>query len=193
MIDVNNLDVDRLKVTLLSPPKGRIGPSEFQTAALILIGVTFVLNLLPITGVSVLGMIGGLLSLVLIYPWVCIWVKRLHDAGKAWWYFLIVIVAYAVINSIAAQIVASMIVGDLTQAMMEAQTMEELMQAPQAMAQKVALPSAILSALIAFGLVFAANKLLPSDAEANKFGPPTSEGASGAAEAANAEDDASSE
>ena len=56
---------------------GRIGQKDFWLGFLIVFVASIVLGLIPI-----LGQIAGLL---LIYPTVCLYSKRLHDFGKTGW------------------------------------------------------------------------------------------------------------
>ncbi len=66
---------------------GRIGRKDFCIGAVALIGVGVLANLLPI--------VGPLVSLVLIVPWTCLLVKRLHDFGRSGWLVLIALVPAA--------------------------------------------------------------------------------------------------
>jgi uncharacterized membrane protein YhaH (DUF805 family) len=79
--------------TMLNP-QGRIGPVTFRNAATILIAIGAILTLLPLALPALTAL--SLVSVVLIYPWVVIWVKRLHDAGKSGWMFVIVLVLYLI-------------------------------------------------------------------------------------------------
>ena len=56
---------------------GRISRQTFWIGALILLGIGVVLGWIPI--------LGWLISLALIYCWVCLYSKRLHDFGKSGW------------------------------------------------------------------------------------------------------------
>jgi len=56
---------------------GRIGQKDFWIGFAILFVAGIVLNFIP-----VIGQIAGIL---LIYPWVCVYSKRLHDMGKTGW------------------------------------------------------------------------------------------------------------
>ena len=56
---------------------GRIGQKDFWIGFLILLVAGFILNVIP-----VIGQIAGIL---LLYPWVCLYSKRLHDFGKTGW------------------------------------------------------------------------------------------------------------
>ena len=60
---------------------GRIGRGEFWTGFLILFVLGIVVHFIPV--------IGQIIAIVLIYPWVCLFSKRLHDMGKSGWLQLI--------------------------------------------------------------------------------------------------------
>lgn len=62
---------------VLFSPNGRIGQQEYWIGILILIAANIVAGFIPFLGV--------LISLFLIYVGVCIYGKRLHDAGKTAW------------------------------------------------------------------------------------------------------------
>jgi uncharacterized membrane protein YhaH (DUF805 family) len=67
--------------TLLLSPEGRIGRKDFWLGALILIAAWMVSH--------VAHVFAPILWLLLIYPWVCVYAKRLHDFGKSAWLVLI--------------------------------------------------------------------------------------------------------
>lgn len=56
---------------------GRIGQKDFWIGFLILFIAGLILGMIPI--------LGQILQLVLIYLWVCLYSKRLHDFGKTGW------------------------------------------------------------------------------------------------------------
>ena len=56
---------------------GRIGQKDFWIGFLILFVAGFILGMIPLLGM--------LISIALIYPWVCLYSKRLHDFGKTGW------------------------------------------------------------------------------------------------------------
>ena len=67
--------------TLFLTADGRIGKRDFWIGFAILFGVGFVLGMIPV--------IGQLVSIALIFPWVCLYAKRLHDMGKTGWLMLV--------------------------------------------------------------------------------------------------------
>jgi len=155
---------------VLFNPQGRISPAAFQRAALILIGIGFVLNILPAISLA-LGMLSTL-GLLLIYPWVVIWVKRLHDAGQSGWLFLAVLVAWFIVGWIVSMIVFTLFAGNAAVSASGAQDFSAMMQQMSSASRATAVPNAIAGALIAFGFVWGANMLLKSQPEANQYGPP---------------------
>jgi uncharacterized membrane protein YhaH (DUF805 family) len=84
--------------------EGRIGRGEFWAGWCILFVVNMVLHFLPV--------IGSLIGLLLIYPWVCVYSKRLHDMGRSGWLQIIptaiffIAVAFMIATSLSAIIQA---------------------------------------------------------------------------------------
>ena len=68
-------------INTLFNPQGRIGPNEFWVGWLILFIGNIVTNFIPIIGFAI--------SIGLIYVGICVYGKRLHDAGKSAWMILI--------------------------------------------------------------------------------------------------------
>ncbi|HEX2561087.1 DUF805 domain-containing protein, partial [Phenylobacterium sp.] len=66
--------------TLFLTADGRIGKRDFWIGFAILFGIGFVAGMIPV--------LGQIISLVLIYPTVCVFSKRLHDFGKTGWLYL---------------------------------------------------------------------------------------------------------
>jgi uncharacterized membrane protein YhaH (DUF805 family) len=65
-----------------------MGRGEFWIGFLILFVLGIVVHLIP-------GL-GQLLAILLIYPWVCLFSKRLHDMGKSGWLQLVVFAIWIV-------------------------------------------------------------------------------------------------
>lgn len=66
---------------VLLNPNGRIAPREFWIGVLILVAGNVLAGVLPA--------VGGLLWLFLIYVGVCVYGKRLHDAGRSAWLHIV--------------------------------------------------------------------------------------------------------
>lgn len=69
--------------------KGRIGQKDFWIGFLILFVAGLVLGLIPV--------LGAIIGLILLYPQVCLFSKRLHDFGKTGWLYLAPIVLSVVL------------------------------------------------------------------------------------------------
>lgn len=168
--------------TVFLNPNGRLGPADFQKSALILIGISFVLSILP--AISLAFSFLGIIGLLLIYPWVCLWSKRLHDAGQSGWMTLVVVLVWIVVGWITGSIVGMMFAGDVAASMSGAdpQDFGSMMSAITQASRATIIPSAIVNAGVAVGFVYVANMILKSDPGDNQYGPPpgsTIEGQSG--------------
>ncbi|WP_312812079.1 DUF805 domain-containing protein [Brevundimonas sp.] len=60
---------------------GRMRRQHFWISVLIIFGISLLTSWIPL--------LGGLIGLALIYPNVCITIKRLHDMGKSGWFTLV--------------------------------------------------------------------------------------------------------
>jgi uncharacterized membrane protein YhaH (DUF805 family) len=160
-------------VKLFLSPKGRIGPSAFMQGAIILIVIGFVLNAAPAL-LPGLATPLGLVSLLFIWPWISIWIKRLHDAGQSGWMILLVVLVYFILAMIANQVVFSFLGIDQMAAIKAAMGGDTALATELTEKAKAAtLPISVVSAVISFVYIFIVNKLLKSDPEENQFGGPT--------------------
>jgi len=156
---------------LLFSPSGRINPSEFMRGAIILIVIGLLLSLPGILGMKSLDAILGIISIALIYPWVVIWIKRYHDAGKSGWMCLIPIVIFCILLVI---VTALMLGGEISQmfemASSGASQAEQQEASEQIMSGKQ-LPVALASTAVSAAIAFMFNSLIKRDAHENQFGP----------------------
>ena len=68
---------------LLFSPNGSISSSEMIKGGVILVAIGVLLGLAPVLGLPKgITTILGLVSYVLIVPWVFLWIKRYRDAGQ---------------------------------------------------------------------------------------------------------------
>ncbi|WP_296817799.1 DUF805 domain-containing protein [Brevundimonas sp.] len=74
--------------TLFLDANGRIGKKDFWIGFLILFVAGIILNFVPV--------IGQIAAILLIYPWICLYSKRLHDFGKSGWLVIVPVVAMIV-------------------------------------------------------------------------------------------------
>jgi len=161
--------------------QGRIGHEEFNKGAVILLAIHF-FGWLAWFGGLAMGVIAGLLSFVLVYCWICLFAKRLHDAGKSGWIYLPIFALFLFGVWILTNIFVAMFAPEIVDINKEYQqailgrpeTMEdikEMFKLIERMYQKAAIPMAIsflpTGALIAFGV----NARLRSDPNDNQYGP----------------------
>lgn len=69
-------------VDILFNPNGRIRASEFWRGVIILIGLGVITQVAALYGPPALAIASLLVQLVMIYMYVCVFGKRLHDSGK---------------------------------------------------------------------------------------------------------------
>lgn len=168
-------------LNLLFSPTGRINAAAFLKASYVLIALGFIINCMPAISYELSSLI-NLLGLVLIWCWVVIFVKRLHDANKSGWVSLAPIIAFVVLLFIASQLVATLFGGDLVKEM-EAASLEAAengsisdimrvtMEYAKPLAQKLAIPSAVSQAVVSLVIVLITNAALKSDPNNNQYGP----------------------
>ena len=148
-------------------PMGRIGPVTFRNAALILIAIGGCLSLVPLVWPS---LILSLISMVLLYPWAALWIKRFHDAGKSGWMFLAVLVPWIAANWAAGYFIGQQF--GMAIAPVPGTTPAEAFAQAAARMQSIAIPTAIASVVIALAFALVINEELKSDPAENAYGSP---------------------
>ncbi len=153
--------------------KGRINGSIFQKGAFILIAIGAVLTLITYF-VPGLTIILSLLSLVLIWPWLALWIKRFHDAGKSGWMSLLALIVWGLFSWVGSLVVNIIkpIDEDMVQEAMTSGNLAAIIEAFTLAARPqffLALASSIIVSLL---VVFLFNAIIKSDPEENQFGNP---------------------
>ena len=168
--------------SLLFSPKGRIDSSEFSKGALILIVINFVLWMSWTLGLGA-GVLSGVVSLILIYMWGCLFAKRFHDSNKSGWLYLLIFIVYIVLFLVLTNMLVTLISPEANELLVKIQGMSQHMDrrdqeaAMQLMAmygplmKMMALPYALASTIAGAILAFGINALLKHDPEDNQFGP----------------------
>ena len=161
-------------LNMLLSPNGRMSSSEFTKAALILIGLGLLLSLPEALGMSKgLSSILGMVSILLLIPWVFIWIKRYHDAGKSGVMCLIPIVVYIILLTVLMMFM----LGDVFSAMFSAasegasqsETQAQMESMVESKTMSLTIASTILSVVVALGF----NAMIKGDPGENQFGPAT--------------------
>ena len=156
---------------LLFSPTGRINPNEFMKGALILILASIILSIPTALGMTgAIPAILGFVSVITIYCWIVLWIKRYHDSGKSGWMCLIPIIVYMIIVIIVIIIYAGDELGAIFAAAAESVDSTEV---EAALDEKINSPIylAIIS-LISLGVAFLFNNMIKQDDHENQFGLP---------------------
>jgi len=160
--------------------QGRISPRTFGQGYIILTGLVVIL--------SVLGLIitpeFSNLQIALFFPYLCVFGKRLHDAGQSAWLWLAILVVWMLMNGIATMVLmqamtpqAYVMYTELAEAMISATAVnpEELQAKAQLVARLSAVPN-LAGYLVSAAIVGFVAYSLRSDPRPNRHGPPTSGG-----------------
>jgi uncharacterized membrane protein YhaH (DUF805 family) len=143
-----------MDISLFLSPKGRIARGPFWIGILVL----FVLNML----LSAIPIVGGAAGLVLLWPQIVLYVKRLHDFGWSGWLWLLPF-------CVSAGCVVFMVLSGGA-ALGTATTPEQLQALILSPAMRT--PLIALEVALAVGLVFLFwVGLTKGAAQANRFGP----------------------
>lgn len=155
-------------------PNGRIGPADFIRAGYILILASTALNMLKILSPALAPLL-ALLSMLLVYPWAMIWIKRLHDGGKKGEGIFLYVLIYFIFLLIGVLIVVFSFVGDRFFEIVNAQISGEISQTEymrqiEILGQELTLPILIASILSSIATLFVGNKIIPNDQGDNQYG-----------------------
>lgn len=156
---------------LLFSPSGRINSGEFLKAALILIAVGFVLNLPSLLGMKAIATPLGLLSYLLAYPWIVIWVKRYHDSGKSGWMCLIPLLVYIVIFLVAMFMALGNEIGQIFELAASGASQAEQEAAAEGMIEGKEMLVGMIGIVASLVVVLLFNALIKHDDHENQFGP----------------------
>lgn len=157
---------------LLFSPSGRIGPSEFIKGVVILIVIAILFAIPNLVGApKALVTALGLLSIVTLWCWIVLWVKRYHDGGKSGWMCLLPIMIYLVVGTVLFGAIFGSDFMEMFQAAMNGATEDEIAELEAAFNAKSGIPVLIGSTVFSFAIAFLFNKMIKQDMHDNQYGP----------------------
>jgi len=158
---------------LLFSPSGRINSGEFMRAVIIILGLSFLLGIPAALGMSgVVPIIASIVSFVLFWCWIAIWIKRYHDGGKSGWMSLIPILIFVVAMMVFVFVYCGTELSAIFQAASEGASKEEQDALGVVLETKMAsFPSLIILTIISAVIAFLFNALIKRDDHENQFGP----------------------
>lgn len=167
---------------LFLEPQGRLAPTPFARGLVLLTGVFMIITVLS----AVVSPSLGPLQVVLIFPYICLFGKRLHDAGLSAWLWLAFLLGYGLVNLVATSaffpvlspqayamqaevqtITVEVLKGGISPIQLEAYT--ERMQ----LFTRLSAVTSVASLLLSSALVGFAAYRMRSDPKPNRHGPPT--------------------
>jgi len=159
--------------SLLFSFKGRINASQLLRGFIVVIIISFILGMIPYFSIDLWWL--SSFGIVLIWPWLALFAKRYHDAGKSGWLALLPLVVSFAINFGVGQVLSKMIPIDTSasEEMAASGDVGGAMTAAIEASMPHIIPGAIAGVVITLAIVFLFNAMIKSDPEENQFGAPT--------------------
>ncbi|MEM0986656.1 MAG: DUF805 domain-containing protein [Pseudomonadota bacterium] len=163
--------------TLLFSPNGRIGPRDFLRGVILLVGVSIVNQVLSVYGSLAFAPVSIVVSLAVFYGYICVYGKRLHDRGLSAWLFVLIFIAYLILDMVVQSILTPLLAPgaiELQEGMADMLTrgrMEDAVVFMQDLAREI-LFTALLSLLITNAVLAFLVARLQGDPGMNPHGPP---------------------
>lgn len=162
---------------LLFSPVGRIDAHSFKRGAVILLTVNVLLWQAWLISLGA-GVMAFFASLILVYCWGCLFAKRLHDASKSGWMYMLIFVIFLVVSYVVGGILFGMLSPEIAEEVQNLQEsidmdnpdMEYLLGVYDRMFRAMSLPFTISYLAVGLGLAFGINAMLKTDPDPNEHG-----------------------
>ncbi|MEL7546381.1 MAG: DUF805 domain-containing protein [Pseudomonadota bacterium] len=163
---------------LLLDPNGRLARNRFWQGMVVLT----VINVLIVATTSYISLVYIFALFLLIYPYICVIGKRLHDLGFSAWWVLAVFAGQFVFQNLLNAVITPIFVpmdelADIMREIQERMKAEETEAAMEGLHVqfKMLLPVSLIDVVATNALIGGILGYMTSDPEANRFGPPTSD------------------
>ncbi|MEH6695966.1 MAG: hypothetical protein V7675_13040 [Hyphomonas sp.] len=163
---------------VLLSPKGRIGPRDFSRGLILLTGAMMIIQI----AAALVSPAFGILQYPLVFSYVCVFGKRLHDGGRSAWLYLAFLAGYFFIVTVGSAVLLPILSPGAYSMQAEFQKLAQsggISAAFEAMtndARELARESVlttIVTFLAASGILGLIGRRLNSDPSSNIYGPPT--------------------
>jgi len=166
---------------LLFSPSGRIGPGQFMSGYIVVIGISLAMSLL-MGFVPMLALLSLPLALALLWMTIALWIKRYHDGGKSGWMCLIPIIVGGVIGAIVGSLLSKMFIDpnaalaatEAAEAAAEAGDIGGAFSAAMGAAKMSpvgVIVTSLVGAAISYVIAMVFNNMIKHDAHDNQYGP----------------------
>lgn len=158
-------------------PEGRTAPNLFGQGFIVLTGVCMIVQIAAVLVSPVFGM----LQYALVFPYLCVFAKRLHDAGHTAWWYVAFLFGYMLLNMIFGAITLPILSPAAFAMQAEFQTilqqqgmarMFEVMAERAQELQRLSVVSSIASFLLSSAVLGFIAMRLKQDVSPNKYGVP---------------------
>lgn len=158
-------------------PEGRTAPSLFGQGFIVLTGVCMIVQIAAV----LVSPAFGLMQYAMIFPYLCVFAKRLHDAGQSAWWYVAFLAGYMLLNVIFGAITLPLLSPDAYalqaefQVVMQQHGMARMFEVISERAQelqRLSVVSSVASFLLSSAVLGFIALRLKQDAGPNKYGVP---------------------
>ncbi|MEE9381148.1 MAG: DUF805 domain-containing protein [Hyphomonadaceae bacterium] len=152
-------------------PNGRLSPGMYWRGYIYLIAVYMVFQTIQVHGGSLLMQVAAMLGLMMIWPFIALTGKRLHDSGRSAWWVVPIIFGMMFVGLVVKSIILMMMISPDDLATIQSRGPLEIdLEMAERVRRMIFLPGALVDLAVAVGAGYLLAGLL-SDRRANQYGP----------------------
>lgn len=166
---------------LFLQPQGRLAPAPFARGLILLTGAMMILTILS----AIVSPNLGILQYTLVFPYLSLFAKRLHDAGLSAWLWIAFLLGFSVVNMILSALLLPVLSPGAFAVQVEVQKLLEtsgFVAAFESLAERAAeyarlsVVTSVAAFLLASGLTGFAAFRMRTDPKPNRHGRPADHG-----------------